>query len=112
MIICILLIYLKETQPQLFIAEEKRIKDCSILKIETDSTFNEEKVFDKQPDMQINRKCNSDKNYLSLEERTKIFKDFKAGDETVNLLYFYPPVYPPQNKDAIRIRLENNKNNE
>jgi predicted nucleic acid binding AN1-type Zn finger protein len=97
---------------QLFIAEEKEIEDCSILKIETDSTFNEEKVFEKKPDMQINRKCNSDKNYLSLEERTKIVKDFKGGDETANLLYLYPPVCPPQNKDAIRIRVENNENND
>jgi predicted nucleic acid binding AN1-type Zn finger protein len=97
---------------QLFIAEEKEIEDCSILKIETDSTFNEEKVFEKKPDMQINRKCNSDKNYVSLEERTKIVKDFKGGDETANLLYLYPPVCPPQNKDAIRIRVENNENND
>ena len=82
------------------------------MKIETDFTFDEKKVFEKKPDMQINRKCNSDKNYVSLEEKTKIVKDFKGGDETANLLYLYPPVCPPQNKDAIRIRLENNENNE
>ena len=100
------------TDTQLFIAEEKEIEDCSILKIETDFTFNEEKVFEKKPYMQINRKCNTDTNDVSLKERIKIIKDFKSGDETANLLYLYPPVCPPQNKDAIRIRLENNENND